>query len=79
MTSRAQAPEGFKYQAVIRDANNTIRINDSIGIQMAIVQDSIGGVSVYKETFRPKTNAYGLVNLEIGSGNVVSGDFTSID
>ena len=40
---------------------------------------SIGGTTVYQETFAPTTNGYGLVNLEIGSGTVVSGDFTTID
>ena len=46
---------------------------------MTIQQGSIGGTTVYQETFAPTTNAYGLVNLEIGSGTVVSGDFTTID
>lgn len=74
-----QAPEGFKYQAVIRDAGNNILNNQAVGLRMTIQQGSIGGVTVYQETFAPITNAYGLVNLEIGSGSAVSGDFTTID
>lgn len=79
LSSFGQAPEGFKYQAVVRDAGNTILNNQAVGMQMTIQQGSIGGTTVYQETFAPTTNAYGLVNLEIGSGTVVSGDFTTID
>ncbi|MDG1160264.1 MAG: hypothetical protein P8N19_12285, partial [Flavobacteriales bacterium] len=79
ITSFGQAPEGFKYQAVVRDAGNTILNNQAVGMRMTIQQGSIGGAIVYQETFSPTTNAYGLVNLEIGSGTVVSGDFTTID
>lgn len=79
ITSFGQAPEGFKYQAVVRDAGNTILNNQAVGMRMTIQQGSIGGTTVYQETFAPTTNSYGLVNLEIGSGTVVSGDFTTID
>ncbi len=34
---------------------------------------------VYKETFTPTANANGLVNIEIGSGNVTSGVFANVD
>ncbi|MDB2656891.1 DUF1566 domain-containing protein [Crocinitomicaceae bacterium] len=79
ITSFGQAPEGFKYQAVVRGAGNTILNNQAVGMRMTIQQGSIGGTTVYQETYAPTTNAYGLVNLEIGSGTVVSGDFTTID
>ena len=79
LSSFGQAPEGFKYQAVVRDAGNTILNNQAVGMRMTIQQGSIGGTTVYQESFAPTTNAYGLVNLEIGTGTVVSGDFTTID
>jgi hypothetical protein len=79
LSSFGQSPEGFKYQAVVRDAGNLILNNQAVGMQMTIQQGSIGGTTVYQETFAPTTNTYGLVNLEIGSGTVVSGDFTTID
>jgi hypothetical protein len=78
-SSFGQAPEGFKYQAVLRDAGNTILNNQAAGMRMTIQQGSIGGTSVYSETFATTTNGYGLVNLEIGSGSVVSGTFATID
>jgi hypothetical protein len=78
LSSFGQAPEGFKYQAVVRDAGNLILNNQSVGMQLTIQQGSIGGNAVYSETFALTTNAYGLVNLEIGSGTTTD-DFTTID
>jgi hypothetical protein len=46
---------------------------------MTIQQGSIGGTTVYAETFSTTTNAYGLVNLEIGKGTVLTGTFATID
>jgi hypothetical protein len=79
LSSFGQAPEGFKYQAVVRDAGNIILNNQTVGLRMTIQQGSIGGTTVYAETFAPTTNAYGLVNLEIGNGTLVSGTFANID
>ena len=78
LSSFGQAPEGFKYQAVLRDAGNTIITNQAVGIQLTIQQGSAGGTAVYTETFSPTTNSYGLVNLEIGTG-ITTDDFTTID
>ena len=79
LTSFGQAPEGFKYQAVVRDAGNLILNNQDVGMRLTIQQGSPGGTAVYTETFGITTNTYGLVNLVIGAGTVVSGDFTTID
>lgn len=78
LSSFGQAPEGFKYQAVVRDAGNIILNNQAVGMRMTIQEGSIGGTAVYQETFAATTNAYGLVNLEIGSGTTTD-DFTAID
>jgi hypothetical protein len=78
LSSFGQAPEGFKYQAVVRDAGNLILSSQAVGMQLTIQQGSIGGTAVYTETFAPTTNAYGLVNLEIGSGTSAD-DFSTID
>lgn len=78
LSSFGQAPEGFKYQAVVRDAGNTILNNQAVGMQIEILQGGIAGTPVYTESFAPTTNDYGLVNLEIGTGTTTD-DFTSID
>ena len=78
LSSFGQAPEGFKYQAVVRDAGNLILNNQTVGMRLTIQQGSMGGVTAYSETFSVTSNAYGLVNLEIGTGTT-SYDFTTID
>jgi hypothetical protein len=78
LSSFGQAPEGFKYQAVVRDAGNLILNNQAVGMQLTIQQGSVGGTAAYSETFSVTSNAYGLVNLEIGTGTT-SYDFTTID
>ena len=75
----AQAPEKMSYQAVIRDASNNLTTTQAIGMQISILQGGATGTAVYVETQTPTTNANGLVSLEIGTGTVVSGDFTTID
>ena len=78
LTSFGQAPEGFKYQAVVRDGGGIILTNQTVGYQLTILQTSPSGTAVYTETFSPTTNGYGLVNLEIGTGTTAD-DFTIID
>ncbi|MCD6446659.1 MAG: hypothetical protein J7L40_00680, partial [Candidatus Marinimicrobia bacterium] len=75
----AQTPESFKYQAVIRDASGNVITNQTVGLQIEILQGSETGTSVYSETWNVLTNTFGLINLNIGEGNVQSGIFSSID
>lgn len=74
----AQAPEGFKYQAVVRDGSNMILNNQAVGMQLIIHQGTATGTAVYTETFATTSNAYGLVNLEIGTGTTTD-NFSTID
>jgi hypothetical protein len=75
----AQTPQAFKYQAVARDASGNVLVNKSVSFKISILSGSISGIVVYSETQTGKsTNAFGLVELEIGKGTVVSGTFSSI-
>lgn len=78
-TGWAQSPEKMSYQAVIRDAGDNLVTNQTVGMQISILQGSITGTAVYVETQTPATNANGLISVEIGNGTVLSGDFTTID
>ena len=75
----AQAPEKMSYQAVVRNASDELVTNQDIGMQISILQSSATGTAVYVEKHSATTNANGLVSLEIGTGTVLSGDFTAID
>ena len=75
----AQAPQKTSYQAVIRNTANNLVTNTSVGMQVSILQGSASGTPVYVERHFPTTNTNGLVSIEIGSGLVVSGNFTTIN
>ena len=77
----AQTPEKMSYQAVIRDSDDNLIVNTSVGMQISILEGSASGTEVYVERQFPTTNNNGLVSIEIGSSDatVVSGDFTTID
>ena len=74
----AQSPEKMSYQAVVRDANNTLLANKTIGMQISIIQSTISGTAVYTESHSVDANSNGLVSLEIGTGSTL-GNFSLID
>ncbi|WP_428224330.1 beta strand repeat-containing protein [Flavobacterium sp.] len=74
-----QAPNKMSYQAVIRDASNNLLTNTLIGTKVSVLQGSSAGTVVYSETHTTSTNTNGLITLEVGTGAVVSGTFSSID
>ncbi len=78
-TTFAQTPEKMSYQAVVRDSGDALVTNQLVGMQISILQTTASGTAVYVETQTPTTNVNGLVTLEIGTGNVVNGDFATID
>ena len=75
----AQAPQKMSYQAVVRNANNSLVVNQNVRVKVSILQGSETGSPVYVETHEPTTNANGLMTVEVGEGSVVSGSFTSIN
>ena len=76
---QAQSPEKMSYQAVIRDGSDNLITSSNVGMRIQILQGGEFGAAVYVETHTPATNANGLVSIEIGSGTVINGDFTTID
>ena len=75
----AQAPEKFNYQAVVRNASNSLVSNTQVGVRVSLLQGSATGNAVYVETQSTTTNTNGLLSVEIGSGTVQQGTFANID
>jgi len=75
----AQAPEKMSYQAVVRDNANLLVAEKMVGMRISILRGSVTGTAAYVETQSPRSNANGLVTLEIGAGTVVSGSFVGIN
>jgi hypothetical protein len=74
----SQAPQAFKYQTVVRNTEGDILANKSISLQMSILKGSVSGDVVYRERHYKTSNSFGLINLEIGNGEKISGDFATI-
>ncbi|MDT0675849.1 hypothetical protein [Autumnicola musiva] len=75
----AQTPEKISYQAVIRDNSNKLITGSEISLKIILRRKSPTGAIVYEETHYKSTNANGLVSLQIGSGNINTGNFSSIN
>jgi hypothetical protein len=75
----AQSPQKMSYQAVIRNASNNLVTSTEVAMQFSVLSGSASGTAVYVETQTPTTNANGLVNIELGSGTVVSGNLSTIN
>ena len=75
--SFSQTPQGFNYQAVVRDGSGEILANQSVEVIITLLQGTIDGTEIFTETHTRTTNDFGLINLTIGSVNTT--DFQTID
>ncbi len=75
----AQAPQRFSYQAIIRDGSGVVQPNEPVTLGLALHQNSASGPIAYEETHAVTTNGFGLANVSVGGGAIVSGSIASID
>ncbi|MBI5218114.1 MAG: hypothetical protein HY958_04210 [Bacteroidia bacterium] len=75
----AQSPHAFKYQAVVRNSGGEVIPNQQVSLRVSLLQGSVGGTAVYMEQHSATTNAFGLVNINVGNGTIITGSFASID
>ncbi len=75
----AQAPQSFSYQAVVRNSSGQPLANQQVSLRISILKGGEFGAFVYVETHEGMTNKFGLITKNIGTGNVVSGEFQNIN
>ena len=75
---QAQAPQGFRYQAVARDATGNV-ITGNLDIRFALKEDDSNGPTRYEETHQATTNPQGVFELTVGNGSAISGNIETID
>lgn len=75
----SQTPQAFKYQTVVRSIDGSIMADTSIQFQFSILKNGIEGDSVYVENHLLVTSSLGMVQVQIGTGDVISGSFESIN
>ncbi len=64
----AQVPQNIKWQSVIRNNDNHLIANSTVGIEVSISQGSEDGPVVFTETHKSTTDGNGVIGFEIGSG-----------
>ena len=73
----AQAPQGFNYQGIARDAAGTAVADQNITLRLSII-DGASNAEEYVESHQVQTNAFGLFTVQVGQGTRVSGSFAAV-
>ena len=77
---QAQSPESFSYQAVARDGNGVMLTNQIVSFRFTIVQDDpVTGPNVWSERQVATTDQFGIAHINIGTGTLLGGNFSTID
>ena len=75
MVATVDAQNSFAYQAVIRSANGELVSEKQVSLRFSLkYNDEV----VYCETHKTSTNKYGNVQVKVGEGQKVSGDFAKV-
>ena len=78
ISSISFAQTGINYQGAATDAQGNKLENQSISLKTSILQGGIEGSASYSETHNTTTDQFGLFNVVIGLGDVLTGSFDSI-
>ena len=79
ITTFAQAPQGFNYQATVRNSAGELIIKSNVYFKFNVIQGSQTAVPVFTETHYVPTDDLGQVNLVIGQGSANTGAFSQLD
>ena len=72
ITFAQSVPQGINYQAVARDANGAVLMNQALTIQFSVISDITTSAVSWQETHTVSTNDYGLYTAIIGQGTATS-------
>lgn len=79
LTINSQAPESFRYQALLKSSDGSPRASVAVVVKIDILKGSTTGTSVYTESHNVTTTSTGLINLDLGGGTPSNGTFAAID
>jgi hypothetical protein len=79
LTTFAQAPQGFNYQATVRNSAGALIVNQNVNFKFNIMLNSATSLPVFSETHLAPTDDLGQVNLVIGQGTATTGSFSTIN
>jgi trimeric autotransporter adhesin len=75
----AQAPQGFNYQATVRNSTGALIVNQIVLVKFNIYQNTAPGTLVYSENQSTNTDDLGHIALVVGQGTATTGTFSSIN
>jgi hypothetical protein len=76
---QAQAPQGFNYQATVRNSAGDLIVNTNVYFKFNVMQGSQTSLPVFTEIHYVPTDDLGQVNLIIGQGTATTGAFSELD
>jgi len=76
---QAQAPQGFNYQATVRNSSGDLIVNTNVYFKFNVMQGSQTSLPVFTEIHYVPTDDLGQVNLVIGEGTANTGTFSELD
>jgi uncharacterized protein (TIGR02145 family) len=76
---QAQAPQGFNYQATVRNSSGDLIVKTNVYFKFNVIQGSNTAVPIFTETHYVPTDDLGQVNLIIGQGTANTGTFSELD
>ncbi len=78
LESVAGVPGKINYQGAAVDSIGKPMKNQTIALQLSVLDSSSTGAAAYVETHSTPTNGSGIFSLQIGGGTAVTGTFDSI-
>jgi hypothetical protein len=75
----AQAPQGFNYQATVRNSAGALIVNQNVNFKFNVMLNSATSLPIFSETHLAPTDDLGQVNLVIGQGTATVGNFSTIN
>jgi hypothetical protein len=75
----AQAPQGFNYQATVRNSSGALIVNQNVNFKFNVMLNSATSLPIFSETHLAPTDDLGQVNLAIGQGTATTGTFSTIN
>ena len=79
IAANAQAPQGFNYQATVRNSAGNLLLNQIVLVKFNVLQNSATGTIVYSESQSANTDDLGQINLVVGKGTATTGTFSTIN
>ncbi|WP_396144517.1 hypothetical protein [Flavobacterium sp.] len=79
LITNAQAPQGFNYQATLRNSTGALILNQIVLVKFNVYQNTATGNLVYSENQTANTDDLGHINLVVGQGTATTGSFSAIN